>query len=133
LEVPGFENTLESARQALIPVIKKILNALAIHFKLKDEEFFLSKHKHLDNPAIKTRDVFRAYHFYSIKPANGTVGDYMRLAEHSARGTLVFIYPDQISGQESQDKVTKEWIPVELVENSVRVFPGLMLENLTDG
>lgn len=78
-------------------MIKKILKALAISLRLKDEDFFVDASKNIDDPI--SHPSYSAYRtLYYPKIGDDVAENTVRCGEHSDYGILTILFQDDVGG-----------------------------------
>jgi len=131
-ETPGFKSAFDACREPMIELSKKLFRAFAAYLKLDDPEFFIKRHRALDDQRIRTQTVFRSNYYMAMEPGKTFPEDSMRLTEHMDWGTITFLFQDSTGGLEAKN-TNGEWISVTPVKNALILNAGLMLEMWSGG
>ncbi|XP_021955148.1 1-aminocyclopropane-1-carboxylate oxidase [Folsomia candida] len=133
-EVPGMKKSVDDFRLSLVTLCKKLFLCFGHYLKLEDPEFFLQRHKALDDLNIKSHNDIRT-NYYKALNSNDVAEipeDALRLGEHNDWGTVTFLVQDSVGGLEAK-KTNGDWISVPPIENSIILNAGLMLEMWSGG
>ncbi|OXA51656.1 2-oxoglutarate-Fe(II) type oxidoreductase ppzD [Folsomia candida] len=133
-EVPGMKKSVDDFRLSLVTLCKKLFLCFGHYLKLEDPEFFLQRHRALDDLNIKSHNDIRTNYYMALNSSevDEITEDAMRLNEHNDWGTVTFLVQDSVGGLEAK-KTNGDWIPVPPIENSIVLNAGLMLEMWSGG
>lgn len=120
---------------------KKVLLAVGLYMKLEDPEYFVTRHKGVDNllnPDVLPWIDIRTNYYMPLdnKMLDGLGdGDVLRLGEHSDWGTLTFLIQDQegLEAKIMNEEGKMVWTPVPPLEGSILLNSGLFLEFWSGG
>lgn len=110
VEVPGLKPAIYDMRSSLIKLSKKLFLCFGHYLKLEDPDFFLKRHRALEDPDIFSHTVIRTNYYMALDPKEEFPEDTMRLTEHNDWGTLTFLVQDSVGGLEAK-KTDGTWIP----------------------
>jgi isopenicillin N synthase-like dioxygenase len=131
-EIPGFKNAFDQCKKELAELTKKLLRAFAIYLKLDDPDFFIKRHRAIDDQRIRSHNVIRSNYYMPMEPNAELPKNGMRLGEHMDWGTMTFLFQDETGGLDAK-KADGSWIPVPPMKDSIILNAGLMLEMWSGG
>ena len=132
-EVPGLKDAMDTFRTSLIPLMHKLLRAFALKMGLEDLDYFIKRHKALEDPSIPSQNLIRVNLYMPMDESDRIItDDSMRMQEHKDWGTLTLLIQDKVGGLEAKTR-NGQWVPVTPIDGSIILNAGLMLEMWSGG
>lgn len=131
-EVDGFKEALMLFRKQARSMSTKLLRSLGEYLQLDDKDFFIHKHRALEENFFLSKFSLRTL-FYPMEPERSEKSVKLRLPEHQDFGTLSHICQNSQGGGLQAKLHTGEWVDVVYIPNSFIVIAGRSLEMWTGG
>jgi isopenicillin N synthase-like dioxygenase len=107
-EVAELKDSVNTFRQSLVLLCKKLFFCFGKYLNLEDPEFFLKRHRALEDPSVLSHNVVRTNYYMPLKSLDGISENTMRLGEHNDWGSVTFLIQDSAGGLEASNGVMIE-------------------------
>jgi len=100
-EVPNFNSSLNELHEQCKDLAKRVLRLWAIGLDLDDVEFFIKKHQHwVNSDKFMGLTNMRVAHYPAIPDDMELPENSVRIAEHTDKVSLSFVFQDETGGLE---------------------------------